>query len=345
MGKLLCDSSAASVETLSPATPPSAPPIHWAALPPPPSSVGYGWGEVAGLEDQQRRKLERISERGVAWKVPDSDPASSSDSDSDREVVYQIFRLVHGGEVESDGNCLFSSARRSMNIKAMSVKELRRSTVRRFQEEYEKEPNKEAIDAAIRNMYSPDLKAGWGVHVVQELKLLALKTEREVMDGAIGELMELGIQREAAAETIYKERCIGVDNGSGWAKYMAVSGSASDDEHDIITMQYTDEGLLSIDENREGKAAAFGDDIALECLATEFKREVFVVQSHGSDAMVDEDNCVFFLPHAPRGPICDSPIFLFMKGTGWCGAGADHYEPLIASVIPNTSHDKAAIIL
>ena len=40
------------------------------------------------------------------------------------------------------------------------------------------------------------------------------------------------------------------------------------------------------------------------------------VQAHGSDAMVDEDNCIFFLPHRPRSQICDPPFFLFMKGTG-----------------------------
>lgn len=40
------------------------------------------------------------------------------------------------------------------------------------------------------------------------------------------------------------------------------------------------------------------------------------VQAHGSDAMVDEENCVFFLPHRPRHQICDPPFFLFMKGTG-----------------------------
>lgn len=67
--------------------------------------------------------------------------------------------------------------------------------VRRFQEEYEKEENKEGIDSAIRNMYSPDLKAGWGVHVVQEVKLLARKEDRAGMDSAINELTELGIQR------------------------------------------------------------------------------------------------------------------------------------------------------
>lgn len=87
--------------------------------------------------------------------------------------------------------------------------------------------------------------------------------------------------RELAAETIYKERCIAVDDGDSWAKYMSISGSA-EDEHDIITLQYTEEGLLTIDENRDGRAAAFGDDIAIECLATEFKREVFVVNSINS---------------------------------------------------------------
>jgi hypothetical protein len=91
MGKLLCDSSGASVETLAPATPPTGSPLHWALPPPHPSTAGYGWGEVAGLEDQQRRKLERISDRGVAWKVPDTDPVSSSDSDNDREVIYQVW--------------------------------------------------------------------------------------------------------------------------------------------------------------------------------------------------------------------------------------------------------------
>ena len=68
-----------------------------------------------------------------------------------------------------------------------------------------------------------------------------------------------------------------MDDSLSWAKYMSISGSP-DDEYDIITLQYTEEGLLSVDENREGRAAAFGDDIAIECLATEFKREIFVVR-------------------------------------------------------------------
>ena len=75
--------------------------------------------------------------------------------------------------------------------------------------------------------------------------------------------------RDIAAETVYKEHCIPVKNGETWAKYMSIGGNAKD-EYDIITLQYTEDGLLSVDENREGRAAAFGDDIAIESLASEY---------------------------------------------------------------------------
>ena len=51
-------------------------------------------------------------------------------------------------------------------------------------------------------------------------------------------------------------------------------------------------------------------------LALMFWSNILQVQAHGSDAMVDEENCVFFLPHRPRTEICEPPFFLFMKGTG-----------------------------
>ncbi|KAF0901175.1 hypothetical protein E2562_038187 [Oryza meyeriana var. granulata] len=289
MGKLLCDSSVAEALPPSPAPSPPTPLLTWTSPDPAPTS----WTAVAALEDQQRRRLHRIWERGVAWKPPAPLP-----------------------EVGADGNCLFTAARRAAAAKP-DARDLRHRIVRRFADVYAAAdaPDREAIDAAVRHLYAPDLNAGWGVHVVQDLKLLSPKAQRDDLDAAIRDLVDLGIQREMAAETIYKERCMAVNDGDSWAKYMSVSGSA-EDEHDIIALQYTEEGLLTIDENRDGHAAAFGDDIAIECLATEFKREVYVVQAHGADAMVDEDNCVFFLPHRPRGEICEPPIFLFMKGTG-----------------------------
>ncbi|KAJ6934126.1 hypothetical protein NC651_009238 [Populus alba x Populus x berolinensis] len=343
MGKLLCDSTAAVAETTFQT--PTSPAVHWRDDPKATVDLSEQtltiaaqptWEDVIGLEDQQRRHLQRLQTKGVLWKHPKND-------DSCPAVV---FRLSHGGDVSADGNCLFTASQRAMAARELDARKLRSRTVRRFVEDFGSVSveEREVINGAIKHMYSPDLKNGWGIHVVQEVKLLANKEDRVSLDSAIEELVLLGMQREMAAESIYKERCIAVNDGPSWAKYMLISGSP-DDEDDIITLQYTEEGLLSVDENREGHAAAFGDDIAIECLATEFKREIYVVQAHGSDAMVDEENCVFFLPHRPRTEICEPPFFLFMKGTGWCGAGADHYEPLIAQPSSLVSQEKVAFVL
>ncbi|CAM8951515.1 unnamed protein product [Rhodiola kirilowii] len=345
MGKLLCDSTATVAETQTTKLPwqdsmSESLDDKFSPIDPTPADDSDdsddSWDNVSGLEEQQKRNLQRLHAKGVLWKHPEDNKTCSS-----RSIV---FRLTHGGEVSSDGNCLFTSTEKAMG--SVDGKELRRRTVKRFLEDFgsASESEREVIDDAIRHMYSPDLKSGWGIHVVQEIKLLAKKEDRESLDSAIDELVQFGMQREFAAESIYKERCIAVEDGESWAKYMSVSGSP-DDEHDIITLQYTEDGLLSVDENRNGHAAAFGDDIAIECLATEFKREIYVIQAHGSDAMVDEENCVFFLPHRPRSEISEPPIFLFMKGTGWCGAGGDHYEPLIAHSSPPSLLEKAAFVL
>ncbi|XP_024988377.1 uncharacterized protein LOC112523138 [Cynara cardunculus var. scolymus] len=354
MGKLICDSTTSS------------PVIPWKDPTAAPSSIDTiaavdlsdeilnaattTWDDVSGLEDQQKRHLQRLHAKGVLWKHPGNkipNQCQNQNQEDDTSLpAAVVFRLSHGGDVEADGNCLFTASQKAMGLTEINAKDLRRRTVRRFLEDLGSESGMERanIDAAIKHMYAPDLRSGWGIHVVQEVKLLAKKVDRESLDAAIEELVNLGMQRELAAESIYKERCIAVDNGQNWAKYMSISGSP-DDEYNIITLQYTEEGLLTVDENREGHAAAFGDDIAIECLATEFKREIYVVQAHGSDAMVDEDNCVFFLPHRPRSEICGPPFFLFMKGTGWCGAGGDHYEPLIAHSSSVVSQEKVALVL
>ncbi|CAN6810911.1 unnamed protein product [Brassica oleracea] len=356
MGKLLCDSTA-TLQSPSPTVQWREPPTASAPLDDvdlvdqstaaaaveavektmSAAAATTAWDEVYGLEEQQRRHLQRLHAMGVLWKHPGKGQTSSPPV---------VFRLSHGGEVSSDGNCLFTASQKAMGACGIDARDLRRRTVRRFLEDYGSagEVEKEAITEAIRHMYSPDLKSGWGIHIVQEEKLLAKKDERESLDSAIEELMQIGMQRETAAESIYRERCLPVNDGPSWANYMSISGS-SEDEHDIITLQYTEDGLLSVDENRQGYAAAFGDDIAIECLATEFKREIYVVQAHGADGMVEEENCVFFLPHKPRSEVIESPLFLFMKGTGWCGGGADHYEPLIANASPMISHEKVALVL
>ncbi|GKU92815.1 hypothetical protein SLEP1_g6490 [Rubroshorea leprosula] len=341
MGKLLCDST-----TIAETFQTSSPTVSWREPQSPDleavdlvdqtevtTIAAATWDDVVGLEDQQRRHLQKLHAKGVLWKQP---------GDHDSAVV---FRLSHGGEVSPDGNCLFTASQRAM-ARDIDARELRRRAVKRFVEDLgsASEDERESINKVIRHMYSPDLRSGWRVHVVQEVKLLAKKEDRVALDSAIDELVQLGMQRKMAAESIYKGRCIPVNDCSSWAKYMSISGSP-DDEYNIITLQYIEDGLLSVEENKEGHAAAFGDDIAIEWLATEFKREIYVVQAHGSDAMVEEENCVFFLPHRPRSEICGPPIFLFMKGTGWCGAGADHYEPLIAHPCSLISNEKVAFVL
>ena len=61
------------------------------------------------------------------------------------------------------------------------------------------------------------------------------------------------------------------------------------------------------------------------------------VQAHGEDAGSGAGCELFFLPHRPlsaAGAAGGPPLFLLMKGCGWTGAGADHFEPLICSCCP-----------
>jgi hypothetical protein len=184
MGKLLCDASSTAVAPAADPLPPTAPPspssTHLLTWPSPST-----WSAVWSLDDQQRRRLLQIHDRGVAWKPPSSSAADPV-----------VLRLDHGGEVDSDGNCLFTAARRAAAAKA-TPRELRHRAVRRFRGVYAAaEPEERAtVDAAVRHLYAPDLGAGWGVHVVQEVKLLAAKDHREGIDAAIKELVDIGIQR------------------------------------------------------------------------------------------------------------------------------------------------------
>ena len=129
MGKLLCDPSAAAVaEALPPPSPAPAPPLlllAWSSPAPSlePSTSPTGWDAVWALEDQQRRRLHQIWERGVAWK-----PSSASTTGS--------------------GTAAASKA---------DARELRHRAVRRFAEVYTAagEDDKAAIDAAVRHLYAP----------------------------------------------------------------------------------------------------------------------------------------------------------------------------------------------
>ncbi|KAL5698794.1 hypothetical protein ACHQM5_029785 [Ranunculus cassubicifolius] len=192
MGKLLCDSTTIQPSPQAlPWKPPTTPPLD-------PIDIKTTWETVTGLEDQQKRYLQKLHSKGVLWKHPvrDSSPTRST----------TIFRLSHGGDVDADGNCLFTASRKAMGLE-MGARDLRKRTVSRFMADLESESSleRESNDAAIKHLYSPDLKVGWGIHVVQEVKLLAKKADRESLDVAIQDLLEVGLQRSICK--IDFERC------------------------------------------------------------------------------------------------------------------------------------------
>ncbi|CAH2057369.1 unnamed protein product [Thlaspi arvense] len=106
---------------------------------------------------------------------------------------------------------------------------------------------------------------------------------------------------------------------------MSICGS-SNDEHDIITLHYAEEGLLTVGENRESPAAAFGDDVAMKCLATEFQREIYV------------SGLLFGTFISSASLECTLTILKLV-----C-AGGDHYEPLIAHPCSLFSKEKVALV-
>ncbi|CAO2828965.1 unnamed protein product [Amaranthus hypochondriacus] len=92
--------------------------VHWRD----PSSTtvdsfpSTSWDELPGLEDQQRRNLSRLYDNGILWTHP-----------RDRSVPP----LTHGGNVDSDGNCLFSALEKL--TQCGGARELRRKAVKRFE--------------------------------------------------------------------------------------------------------------------------------------------------------------------------------------------------------------------
>ncbi|KAG8047319.1 hypothetical protein GUJ93_ZPchr0008g11943 [Zizania palustris] len=142
------DSSAAAIvaDALPASTAPAPPPplLTWSS-PSAKSAAPTGWTAVWALEDQQRRRLLRIWERSVAWKPPTSLP-----------LPPLIFRLNHAGEVNTDGNCLFTAARRAAAAKP-DARDLRHRTIHRFTDVYASAlaPDRDAIYEAVRHLYAP----------------------------------------------------------------------------------------------------------------------------------------------------------------------------------------------
>ncbi len=110
---------------------------------------------------------------------------------------------------------------------------------------------------------------------VQEHKLLIRFADLAQAEAAIAERTDAGLDWTNAAGTVYEELGEKVDDLASWGRYMALDGSQRDDCC-VVTLQYVEEGLLSV-EISEGQGS-FGDDLAIEVLATEYHREIYVVR-------------------------------------------------------------------
>ncbi|KAL0372261.1 UNVERIFIED_CONTAM: hypothetical protein Scaly_0907700 [Sesamum calycinum] len=91
MGKLICDSTASSpvIPWRDPIDTPSSDLVDQTLIPQPPlqtTAASSSWENVPGLEEQQKRHLTRLYNKGVLWKHP---------QDKNQNI---IFRLMHGGE-------------------------------------------------------------------------------------------------------------------------------------------------------------------------------------------------------------------------------------------------------
>ncbi|KAL5715337.1 hypothetical protein ACHQM5_017170 [Ranunculus cassubicifolius] len=138
MGKLLCDSTTIQPSPQAlPWKPPTTPPLD-------PIDIKTTWETVTGLEDQQKRYLQKLHSKGVLWKHPvrDSSPTRST----------TIFWLSHGGDVDADGNCLFTASRKVMGLE-MGARDLRKRTVSRFMADLESESSLERDSWRILNIF------------------------------------------------------------------------------------------------------------------------------------------------------------------------------------------------
>lgn len=93
--------------------------------------------------------------------------------------------------------------------------------------------------------------------------------------------LDSGLDYNTAASTVYTDLGCAVNDLDSWTDYQAIDGGC-EDEHAVVSLQYVEEGLLTVDV-AEGQGA-FGDDLAIEVLATEYQREIFVVSRSLEDS-------------------------------------------------------------
>ena len=318
---------------------------QWAAPPEDPSWLRGHEAWPASLEPSCLLALEKLSAAGLALsEAPDA----------------PVFSLRFGGEVPRDGSCLFAAVAQAAGL-ADTAAELRHRCVKRVVADAGAGLLPPGVEASVQSLYSPDLvrrsqpwdvrlraahshplglphvplaaqTKGWGVHWVQERRLVIKAVDLPAALQAIDELVATGMDRSRAAEVVYGERATPVNDVQSWAFLMACDGLGGS-EFRAVVMRYCEEGLLDVEEDLAGASATFGDELALLGLTCDLRRPIHVVQAHGADAGL-EDHALFFLPHFPlpyASTSGNAPIFLLMRGASWTANGGDHFEPLRAT--------------
>lgn len=286
-----------------------------------PVTVCMGWQRVSGVSSHDREVLRVLEEEGVSYMPHDTS--------------YSVKYLA---PVAPYGDCLFLSMEQlllhSEECEPLPPHEIRRLATRFFLAHYEAstEEEKKRIDTTIRNLNFPSLNGGWGISPLQTRRYVALRKDKATLKAKCYELQRQGYSWCRAAETVYSQYAQPVVNAQAYCEYMAVGNG--DNTHFLIGLNYSQRGLVSVDDDPDNCRVAWGDDIVLEALATAYQRDIFVVLI-GCGKM-------FFLPHRPHPttsspgvpePLCRSkgnaPWFLLMRSTG-AERGGDHYEPMFA---------------
>ncbi|RHY03427.1 hypothetical protein DYB25_011029 [Aphanomyces astaci] len=302
---------------------------------------GMGWAKCPSLDTQSRQCLRQLEELGVSYEPHDT--------------AYSVKYLA---PVLPFGDCLFLSMEQltahTEGVEHLTPSRLRLEAAKHFHAHYMSctTDAKAKIDSAIRNLYYPDLRGGWGVSPTQARRFVALRHDKDWLVARIFELQDRGYSWLKAAEMVYSEHAQPVLNAETYCKYMCVGSDFDSNTHFVVSMTYSRHGLVGIDNDPDGRRVAWGDDFTLEALATAYQRDIFVVLVGGGQ--------MFFLPHRPHPTTSStllqnsmslssslaskatkglSPWFLLMRMTGG-DRGGDHYEPMHCTRLRSDGYEE-----
>lgn len=297
-----------------------------------------GYKECPSIDKQSREALKKLELEGVAYMPHDT--------------AYSVKYL---SPVLPFGDCLFLSIEQLLlhtdECESLPPHKIRQQAAKYFFKHYQSvsDLEREKIDQTIKNLYFPSLQGGWGVSPIQTRRYVALRSEKDLLVAKIFQLQDRGYSWERAAEIVYSEYTQPVVNAETYCKYMTV-GNGGKNTHFLVSLSYSQNGLVSIDNDPENRRVAWGDDIVLESLATAYQRDIFVVLVGCGQ--------IFFLPHRPRA-IADeqdsenesasalskgyAPWFLLMRATG-VDRGGDHYEPMYCERLRGDGHEDFGVI-